>query len=56
MNQIGFKGYAQSLGFDPIKAPDRASKELEQGKNEIRNMRSKSLRALIEKITLEHQR
>ena len=42
MNQIGFKGYAQSLGFDPIKAPDLASKELEQGKNEIRNMERKS--------------
>ena len=42
MNQIGFKGYAQSLGFDPIKAPDLASKELEQGKNEIRNMERRS--------------
>ena len=42
MNQIGFKGYAQSLGFDPIKAPDLASKELERGKNEIRNMERKS--------------
>lgn len=39
MNQIGFRGYAQSLGFDPIKAPDEAKKELERGQQQIDNLK-----------------
>jgi len=39
MNQIGYRGYAQSLGFDPIKAPDLAKKELERGQQEINNLK-----------------
>jgi hypothetical protein len=39
MNQIGFKGYAQSLGFDPIKAPDESKKILERGQQEINNLK-----------------
>jgi hypothetical protein len=39
MNQIGFKGYAQSLGFDPIKAPDESKKIVEQGQQQVNNLR-----------------
>jgi muramidase (phage lysozyme) len=39
MNQIGFKGYAQSLGFDPIQAPDESKKILESGQQEINNLK-----------------
>jgi hypothetical protein len=39
MNQIGFKGYAQSLGFDPIQAPDESKKILEAGQQEINNLK-----------------
>jgi hypothetical protein len=39
MDQIGFRGYAQSLGFDPIKAPDESKRELQRGQQEIDNVR-----------------
>jgi hypothetical protein len=42
MNQIGFKGYAQSLGFDPVQAPDESSKILRAGQQEINNLEKTS--------------
>ena len=65
MNQIGFKGYAQSLGFDPVKAPDESKKILESGQQEINNLertanweskqRNEYLGALVRKNQVERE-
>jgi hypothetical protein len=66
MDQVSYRGYARSIGFDPIKAPteglsrmqerdDRVIRNMEENRRAIKEVRDDYSRGLERKLSIESQ-